>query len=567
MSAKRLEQVALATKTAFVFPGQGSQKVGMLAELAEQFSGVGQTFAEASDALGFDLWHIAQSGEGLDQTENTQPVLLTASIALWRLWLDLGGLAPKYLAGHSLGEYSALVAAGSMSLADAVKLVNLRGKLMQNAVPQGEGAMAAILGLADDKVVELCQSVSALGQGSVEAANYNSQGQVVIAGSTASVQQVMALAKEQSAKAIALPVSVPSHCSLMKPAAEKFAEALEQTAIELPTIPVIQNVNAGIATDVAQLRQALTAQLYQSVQWTLTMQSLQDQGIQYIVECGPGTVLSNLAKRLPNIEKAFSIDSKSKICCFSGRRKNCMTQERKVALVTGASRGIGAAIAQQLIQDGYFVVGTATSESGAQKLTDSFGEQGAGWALDVRNLDEIEAVVSHIEQNYGPVLVLVNNAGITKDNLLLRMSEDDWDDILNIHLKAVYRLSKRVLKGMTKARFGRIINISSVVAHFANPGQANYSAAKAGIEAFSRSLAKEMGSRQITVNSVAPGFIATEMTDALSEDIRKKMSDQVALNRLGEPQDIANAVSFLASDKAGYITGTVLHVNGGLYMA
>ncbi|WP_336012204.1 3-oxoacyl-ACP reductase FabG [Acinetobacter calcoaceticus] len=244
-----------------------------------------------------------------------------------------------------------------------------------------------------------------------------------------------------------------------------------------------------------------------------------------------------------------------------------MTQERKVALVTGASRGIGAAIAQQLIQDGYFVVGTATSESGAQNLSESFGEQGAGLALDVRNLDEIEAVVSHIEQNYGPVLILVNNAGITKDNLLLRMSEDDWDDILNIHLKAVYRLSKRVLKGMTKARFGRIINISSVVAHFANPGQANYSAAKAGIEAFSRSLAKEMGSRQITVNSVAPGFIATEMTDALSEEIRKKMSDQVALNRLGAPQDIANAVSFLASDKAGYITGTVLHVNGGLYMA
>ncbi|OTG83891.1 ACP S-malonyltransferase [Acinetobacter sp. ANC 4648] len=313
MSAKQLEQAAQATKTAFLFPGQGSQKVGMLAEFAEQFSGVHETFAEASEAIGYDLWHIAQSGEGLNQTENTQPVLLTASIALWRVWLELGGVAPKYLAGHSLGEYSALVAANSMTLADAVKLVNLRGKLMQSAVPQGEGAMAAILGLDDAKVIELCQIASQSGQGSVDAANYNAQGQVVIAGSTALVQEVMAQAKEYSGKAIALPVSVPSHCSLMKPAAEQFAQALEQTAIQLPSIAVIQNVNAAIATDVAQLRQALTAQLYQSVQWTKTMQYLQDQGIQYVAECGPGNVLANLAKRLPNIEKAFPIDTQSRM--------------------------------------------------------------------------------------------------------------------------------------------------------------------------------------------------------------------------------------------------------------
>ena len=313
MSAKRLDQAAQATKTAFVFPGQGSQKVGMLAELAEQFSGVTDTFAEASEAIGFDLWHIAQSGEGLNQTEFTQPVLLTASIALWRVWLELGGVAPKYLAGHSLGEYSALVAAGAMSLGDAVKLVNLRGKLMQDAVPQGQGAMAAILGLDDAKVIQLCEQVNAQGLGSVEAANYNAQGQVVIAGDKAPVEAVMAAAKEQSGKAIALPVSVPSHCSLMKPAAEKFAAALEQTAIELPGLPVIQNVNAEIATDVAGVRQALTAQLYQSVQWTKTMQYLQDQGVQYVVECGPGNVLANLAKRLPNIEKAFPLDSKSRL--------------------------------------------------------------------------------------------------------------------------------------------------------------------------------------------------------------------------------------------------------------
>lgn len=309
MSANQLEQAVLAAKTAFLFPGQGSQKVGMLADLAEQFSGVQATFAEASEAVGFDLWQIAQSGEGLNQTEFTQPVLLTASIAMWRVWLELGGVMPKYLAGHSLGEYSALVAAGAMSLGDAVKLVNLRGKLMQDAVPQGTGAMAAILGFDDDKVIELCAQASTLGKGSVEAANFNAQGQVVIAGSKDAVDAVIALAKENSGKAIALPVSVPSHCSLMKPAAEKFAAALEQTAIELPRIPVIQNVNAEIATDVAQLRQALTAQLYESVQWTKTMQFIQDQGIQYVAECGPGNVLANMAKRLPNIEKAFPLDS------------------------------------------------------------------------------------------------------------------------------------------------------------------------------------------------------------------------------------------------------------------
>lgn len=313
MSSKRLEQIAQATKTAFVFPGQGSQKVGMLADLAQQFAGINATFAEASEAIGFDLWQIAQSGEGLNQTEFTQPVLLTASIALWRVWLELGGVAPKYLAGHSLGEYSALVAAEAMSLGDAVKLVHLRGKLMQEAVPEGQGAMAAILGLDDAKVLALCAEVNAQGQGSVDAANYNAQGQVVVAGDKAAVEAVMLAAKEQSGKAIALPVSVPSHCSLMKPAAEKFAQALEQTNIELPHLAVIQNVNAAIATDVAQLRQALTAQLYQSVQWTKTMQYLQDQGVQYVGECGPGNVLANMAKRLPNIEKAFPLDSSSRL--------------------------------------------------------------------------------------------------------------------------------------------------------------------------------------------------------------------------------------------------------------
>lgn len=313
MSILKSSNLLAATKTAFVFPGQGSQKIGMLAELAEQFSSIGATFEEASQAVGFDLWQIAQSGEGINHTEFTQPILLTASIALWRVWLELGGVTPKYLAGHSLGEYSALVAAGAINLGDAVKLVNLRGKLMQDAVPQGQGAMAAIMGLDDAKVVELCQAASANGEGSVEAANYNTQGQVVVAGAAAKVEAVMLAAKENGGKAIALPVSVPSHCSLMKIAAEKFAVALDQTAIEMPNIPVLQNVSAKAAADVAELRQALTAQLYESVQWAKTMQYFQDQGVSYIVECGPGNVLTNLAKRLPNIEKALPLDTQSRM--------------------------------------------------------------------------------------------------------------------------------------------------------------------------------------------------------------------------------------------------------------
>lgn len=303
-----------AKHTAFVFPGQGSQKVGMLAELAEQYPIIRDTFDEASQAVGYDLWHITHSGVGLDLTENTQPILLTASIAIWRLWQQLSPVQPKFLAGHSLGEYSALVAGGALDFADAVKLVHLRGQLMQNAVAQGEGSMAAILALSDEQVKTLCQDIQAEAtSGIVEVANFNTQGQVVIAGHTELVQQAMAKAKELSGKAIALPVSVPSHCSLMKTAADQFAQALVETKIQLPTIPVIHNTDVKVADHVDQLRQALTAQLYQSVQWTATMQTLQDQGIQYVVECGAGNVLTNLAKRLPNIEKALATDTPARL--------------------------------------------------------------------------------------------------------------------------------------------------------------------------------------------------------------------------------------------------------------
>ncbi|MES9831195.1 MAG: 3-oxoacyl-ACP reductase FabG [Candidatus Thiodiazotropha sp. LLP2] len=246
-----------------------------------------------------------------------------------------------------------------------------------------------------------------------------------------------------------------------------------------------------------------------------------------------------------------------------------MSLEKELALVTGASRGIGASIADALSSAGATVIGTATSESGAQAITDrmsSAGYQGCGMVLDVADQDSIDTLIAAISDKYGVPGILVNNAGITKDNLLMRMKDDEWEAVINTNLSSVFRLSKSVLRGMMKARKGRIISISSVVGSMGNAGQSNYAAAKAGIDGFTRSLAREVGSRGITVNSVAPGFIETDMTNQLPEAQRKSLIESIPLQQLGSPADIANAVLFLAGESGRYITGETLHVNGGMYM-
>ncbi|RKZ89604.1 MAG: 3-oxoacyl-ACP reductase [Gammaproteobacteria bacterium] len=246
-----------------------------------------------------------------------------------------------------------------------------------------------------------------------------------------------------------------------------------------------------------------------------------------------------------------------------------MSLEGKVALVTGATRGIGRAIALRLGSQGAIVVGTATSEIGAQTISDFLKEAnitGAGMVLNVTDADSIEAVVSETEANFGAPAILVNNAGITRDNLLMRMKDDEWNDIIETNLTPIFKLSKRCLRAMTKARWGRIITITSVVGVMGNAGQTNYAAAKAGVIGFSKSLAREVGARGITVNSVAPGFIDTDMTSSLSDDHKTALLTQVPIKRLGEPEEIAAAVGFLASQDAGYVTGETLNVNGGMYM-
>ena len=241
--------------------------------------------------------------------------------------------------------------------------------------------------------------------------------------------------------------------------------------------------------------------------------------------------------------------------------------DKKIALVTGASRGIGRAIAERLSADGFFVIGSATSDKGADAISTYLGENGHGVKLDVADSDSIVAVLKTINTEFGAPWVLVNNAGITRDNLLIRMKEDEWDDIINTNLTSVFRMSKAVLRGMMKVKSGRIINISSVVGATGNAGQSNYAAAKAGMVGFTKSMAKEVGSRNITINTVAPGFIDTDMTRELPTENKQTLLNSIPLGRLGDANEIAHAVSFLASDGAAYITGESLHVNGGLFMA
>lgn len=293
---------------AFVFPGQGSQSVGMYADLAANHPEVRAVFDEASAALGYDLWQVVANGpeEELNKTSVTQPAMLAAGVAGWRVWCAKGGKMPSVMAGHSLGEYTALVCAGALEFADAVRLVAERGRFMQEAVPAGAGAMAAILGLEDVQVIEVCAQAA---QGDVvSAVNFNSPGQVVVAGATAAVQRAVDLAKGAGAKrAVVLPVSVPSHCSLMKPAAERLAERLAAIDVKRPSIPVLNNVDVAVAEEPDAIRDALVRQLYSPVRWVETIQRMRADGVDRLVECGPGKVLVGLNKRIDKDMAASAI--------------------------------------------------------------------------------------------------------------------------------------------------------------------------------------------------------------------------------------------------------------------
>ena len=299
---------------AFVFPGQGSQKIGMLADLSSQYSLVAETFSEASSALGYDLWDLVQNGsqDDINLTERTQPLLLAASVAIWRVWQHKGGAQPVLMAGHSLGEWSALVCAGVVAFGDAIKLVQQRGKFMQEAVPAGQGAMAAIIGLDDASIIDACKQAE---QGEVVAAvNFNSPGQVVIAGAAGAVERASALCKEAGAKrALPLPVSAPFHTSLMRPAAEKLAAQIYNTSFSTPDIPVVHNVTAEPESNPEKIKALMIEQIFSAVRWVDCVNTLSARGIATTIECGPGKVLSGLNKRINKDLNTLSIETSEEL--------------------------------------------------------------------------------------------------------------------------------------------------------------------------------------------------------------------------------------------------------------
>ena len=408
----------------------------------------------------------------------------------------------------------------------------------------------------------------------VEAVNFNSPGQVVIAGEKAAVLRAIDAAKARGAKrAIELPVSVPSHSSLMKSAGARLGERLASTEIRTPRIRYLSAVDATDHSDPEDIRGLLVRQLSSPVRWTATVTGAQQRRSR--VHRGVRTRRSPRGPGQTNREgPRYQGPLARRTRNFPGRARRGRSLngilymlQNDIALVTGASRGIGQAIAKALAGAGAKVIGTATTEAGAAGITSWLGNNGRGAVLDVGNAASIDALLGDLDARGEMPTILVNNAAITRDTLLLRMKPEDWDAVIATNLTSVFRLSKGVLKRMMKERRGRIVSLTSIVGLTGNPGQANYAAAKAGILGFTKSLAREIASRGITVNAVAPGFIDTDMTRTLSDEQRSALTSQVPMARLGSVDDIAAAVLFLCSPGASYVTGETLHVNGGMYMA
>ena len=548
------------TKVAFCFPGQGSLEPGMGKEIAEAVPAAMEVFRVGSEAAGLDLARLCFEAplEELFETEVQQPALVATSLAVLAA-LKERGIEPDVVVGHSVGEFAALASVSAMSNGEAIGLVRERGLAMAEAARKHPGSMAAILGLEDEVVENLCRKI--LG---VWPANYNCPGQIVVSGEDAAVEELCAEAESLGARrAIKLRVSGAFHSPLVARAADRLRPAIDRIGFHDPLAPFMSTVTAKIEP-CQRFGTLLVDQLTAPVRFTQSATELIKGGVSTFVEVGPGNVLSGLVKRIDRSVKAISVSNLAGLDKVEEALETGMTfasLDGRTALVTGASKGIGAAIATELAAAGATVVlGYRSGREEAETLASELG--GRAIQADVSSAEEAKRLV----EEAGELDILVNNAGLTRDGVLARMSDEDWRTVLETNLSSVFYTCRAVTRPMMKKRAGAIVNVSSIVGVHGNWGQTNYAASKAGIIGFTKSLARELGSRNVRANVVAPGYVKTQLTEVLPEDATAAMLTNTPLGRLGDPGDVAGAVRFLCSDAASFITGEVLLVDGGLGM-
>ena len=533
------------SKIAFLYPGQGAQVAGMGKDFYEKSPLAKEVFDKSCEILGQDMKHICfEENELLDRTDYTQAALVTTCMAMTKE-IMARGLTPDMTAGLSLGEYCAITTAGGMELEDAIKMVWLRGNLMHNAVPEGKGGMAAVLGLSGEAVNEAIAYMEG-----VYVANYNCPGQIVITGDKEAVENAAPALKEAGAKrVIPLNVSGPFHSIYLKEAGEKLYQALSEVTLGELKIPYVTNVDASIVTDTTRTKELLKEQVYSSVLWEQSVRAMIADGVDVFVEIGPGKTLSGFMRKIDRNVKMFRIGTMEDI--------DKTVEAIKELQICLAKEGAAVAVHFHGNEEKALLVKKEIEEAGGKAEI---------FRANVADFEECNALVKAVAKTFGSIDILVNNAGITKDGLLMAMSEADFDNVIDTNLKGCFQMIRFASRRMMKQRYGRIINVSSVSGVAGNAGQANYSASKAGIIGLTKSAAKELASRGITCNAIAPGFVKTEMTDVLPDEVKENAKKQIPLGRFAEPEDIANAAVFLASDKASYITGQVLLVDGGMVM-
>ncbi len=568
-------------KSAWIFAGQGAQTPGMGRDLAVSWSSCKALFDKANEVLGYDLAKLCFEGPAaeLTKTVHCQPAIFAVSAACLEAWKKSGRTEqPVVAAGLSLGEWTALYAAGVITFEEGLRILAARGRLMQEACEAEPGGMISLIGLPDEKVLEIAEAAGAV------PANFNAPGQIVLSGSQSAIAAAETLAKEAGAKrAVRLPVAGAYHSPLMARAAEGLRAVLEGVEFKAPAFPVLSNVTGKPHGDSGAIRDAMVRQVTSSVQWVACVETMKEMGVGRYIEFGPGAVLTGLIKRMEEKADLLNVSdvptlaaALAKSVPVEGQRGAGGTSSAagrllgKTALVTGGARGIGRAIALRLAKEGADVaICDLNTDVMAPVVAEiqTLGRKAVAVVCDVSKFEEARRAVEEAVAGLGGRLdILVNNAGITKDNLILRMSEADWDAVLDINLKGAFAMLKAAVRPMLKQESGAVINIASVVGIMGNAGQANYAASKGGLIAMTKAAAKELASRGIRVNAVAPGFIATAMTDKLPEEAKARLREWIPMKRLGQPEDVAAAVAFLASHDAAYVTGQVLPVCGGMVM-